>query len=200
MSNFLKKMQQRYTVKQYKSDGELPQTVLDELKAILQLSPSSINSQPWKFTFVTDKETKTRLAPFSYHNKQRVLDSSCVVVFQVIKDVAAFEQQIKGHLPEGAVNYYYNMIKPSGDEEISRWLVNQVYIALGVLLSACAQMDIGSTPMEGIEPDKYDGILGDDKYRSLFAVALGVQDENDTNHPDRRPKLRLDREKIVQDI
>jgi nitroreductase/dihydropteridine reductase len=27
---------------------------------------------------------------------------------------------------------------------------------LGVLLSACADMGIDSTPMEGIEPEKYD--------------------------------------------
>jgi nitroreductase/dihydropteridine reductase len=68
------------------------------------------------------------------------------------------------------------------------WMSHQVYLALGVLLSACAQMEIDSTPMEGIEITKYDAILNNEKYTTLFAVAIGVRDENDFNQPKLKAK------------
>ena len=66
----------------------------------------------------------------------------------------------------------------------------QVYIALGVLLTALPMMGIDSTPMEGIELEAYDAILGHEKYRPLVAVALGRRDPEDENQPSRTPKNR----------
>jgi nitroreductase/dihydropteridine reductase len=76
-------------------------------------------------------------------------------------------------------------------------LAHQVYLSLGVLLSACAAMGIDSTPMEGIEPDLYDGILNNERYETLFAVAIGEKDEADTNQPKFNPKTRLKAEKVI---
>ena len=42
---------------------------------------------------------------------------------------------------------------------IDAWAKNQVYIALGVLMVACASLGIDSCPMEGFDPAKYDEIL-----------------------------------------
>ena len=77
---------------------------------------------------------------------------------------------------------------------------HQVYLSLGVLLSACAQMEIDSTPMEGIEIAKYDAILNNEKYTTLFAVAIGVRDDNDFNQPKLKPKSRLNFEEILDVI
>ena len=49
-------MEQRYTTKKYDVSKKIENQKIEELKEILRLSPSSINSQPWKFTFVSDKE------------------------------------------------------------------------------------------------------------------------------------------------
>jgi nitroreductase/dihydropteridine reductase len=46
METFLNKMQKRYTVKKYNSEGKLDNEIKEQLKSILHLSPSSINSQP----------------------------------------------------------------------------------------------------------------------------------------------------------
>lgn len=43
----------RYAAKKYGSNKRIPQETVDALKEVLRLSPSSINIQPWKFTFVT---------------------------------------------------------------------------------------------------------------------------------------------------
>lgn len=195
--NFLDQMKKRYTVKKYNPQGKITEEKVAELKEILHLSPSSINSQPWNFVFVNDPEQKKRLGEKSYFNKEKVLQSSHIIVFQVIKDVENFEKQIEENLPEGAVNYYHTMVKPKGEEAVKSWLRHQVYLSLGVLLSACAAMEIDSTPMEGIEPEGYDAVLNNGKYETLFAVVIGERDETDANQPKFNPKKRLNAEKVI---
>jgi len=195
--NFLDKMKKRYTVKKYNPQGKISEEQIAVLQEILNLSPSSINSQPWNFIFVNDPELKKQLGDKSYFNKEKVLDSSHVIIFQVIKNIESFEKQIEENLPEGSVNYYRTMVKPKGDDAIKAWLGHQVYLSLGVLLSACASMGIDSTPMEGIEPEEYDAILKNEEYETLFAVAIGERDETDANQPKFNPKKRLNAEKVI---
>lgn len=198
--NFLEKMKTRYTVKKYNPQGKISGEQVQQLKEILHLSPSSINSQPWNFVFINNANTKTQLAEFSYFNKEKVLDGIYLIVFQVIKNPEDFEKQIEENLPEGAVNYYKNFVKPKGEEAIKSWLRHQVYLSLGVLLSACADMEIDSTPMEGIETDKYDEILKNEAYETLFAVAIGEKSEEDSNQPNHTPKKRLESKKVILEI
>ncbi|WP_426477154.1 nitroreductase family protein [Chryseobacterium sp. CBSDS_008] len=195
--NFLDQMKNRYTVKKYNPQGKISEEQIAALQEILNLSPSSINSQPWNFIFVNDPELKKQLGDKSYFNKEKVLDSSHIIVFQVIKNIENFEKQIEENLPEGSVNYYRTMVKPKGEEAIKSWLGHQVYLSLGVLLSACAAMGIDSTPMEGIEPEGYDAVLNNEKYETLFAVAIGERDEADANQPKFNPKKRLNAEKVI---
>src|SRR5690554_1111436 len=89
--SFLKIAKNRYTTKQYDPSKKIDVETIEKLKEIIRLSPSSINSQPWKFTFVSDEKVKSKLANLSYNNKQKVLDSSHIVVFGVTKDAEAFE-------------------------------------------------------------------------------------------------------------
>lgn len=195
--NFLDKMKNRYTVKKYNPQGKISEEQIAVLKEILNLSPSSINSQPWNFIFVNDPELKKQLADKSYFNKEKILDSSHLIVFQALKNPEDFEKQIEGVLPEGSVAYYKNFVKPKGETEIKSWLKHQVYLSLGVLLSACAAMEIDSTPMEGIQPEEYDAILNNEKYETLFAVTIGERDEADSNQPKFNPKTRLKAEKVI---
>ncbi|MBK8953752.1 MAG: nitroreductase family protein [Chitinophagaceae bacterium] len=198
--SFLEKMQSRYTVKKYNPDGIVDNTVIEQLKEILRLSPSSINSQPWKFTFVTNSEAKAQLAEVSLFNKEKVIGSQCVIVFQVLKKVEDFEKQAAENLPEGQRNYFLNFLKPKGEAAIQSWMSNQVYISLGVLMSACGQMGIGCTPMEGINADRYDAYLKQDAYKTLFAVCIGEGAGDDTNRLEIKPKSRLKAEKVIEEI
>lgn len=195
--NFLDKMKTRYTVKKYNPQGDINEEQISQLKEILNLCPSSINSQPWNFIFVNRGELKDQLAEVSFINKEKVLDCSHLIIFQVLKNPEDFEKQIEENLPEGAVNYYKTRVKPKGNESVKSWLGHQVYLSLGVLLSACADMGIDSTPMEGIEPEQYDEILKNGKYETLFAVAIGEKLDSDANQPKFNPKSRLKAEKVI---
>ena len=57
--------------------------------------------------------------------------------------------------------------------EIEEWAKRQVYIALGNFLTCAAMLGIDTCPLEGIEPQKYDEILGLPA-RGLATVVVGV--------------------------
>jgi len=193
-------MQWRYTTKKYNPSKKIKVTQLEELKEVLRLTPSSINSQPWRFTFVSDTTTKNKLAEASFFNAQKIIDSDTLIVFSRVNNLEVFEKEIEEILPKVAVGYYDQFIKTKPEAEIKAWFDKQVYLALGVLLSACAEMKIDSTPMEGIEPEKYNEILGLKNYTSLVGVAIGFRDKDDTNQVDNSPKSRKLLSKVVQSI
>lgn len=198
--NFLEKMQSRYTVKKYNPQEEVNLEQLEELKKILNLSPSSINSQPWNFSFVTDQEIKKELAEVSFFNKDRVLDCNYLIVFRVFKNVVDFEVQNVGHGIPANIEYYNTFLKPLGDSHIKNWMAHQVYLSLGILLSACAQMGIDSTPMEGIIPGEYDKVLNNDRYETLLAVCIGKRAFDDGNQPHLNTKSRLQKEIVISQV
>lgn len=198
--NFLELAGSRYTTKKYDASKKVSAENIQKLKEILRLSPSSINSQPWKFIFISDEKLKNELAEVSYHNTGKINNASHVVVFTVINDVQKFEKRISELLPVAQNEYYKNRIKPLGDEYVKIWMSRQVYITLGYFLAACASMGIDSTPMEGIQKDKYTEILQLNGYETSFAVAIGTRDVEDTNQPSITPKYRFPFDDIIETI
>jgi nitroreductase len=66
------------------------------------------------------------------------------------------------------------ILKGHPDEQTRRgWAANQVYIALGNFLTSAAVLGLDACPMEGIEPAKYNEILGLDK-KSLSTVVVAT--------------------------
>ncbi len=198
--SFLDLAKSRYTTKKFDLEKKISDVEINKLKEILRLSPSSIDSQPWKFVFVSDDKVKNELAAVSLFNEHKVQDASHLVVFYAIDDVKIFEDRVVQNYPEGAVAYYKNNIKPRPESEIKIWMAHQVYLSLGFFLSACASMEIDSTPMEGINFQEYARILPLKGYRPLFAVALGYRSDDDPNQPSITPKSRLALDDIIQSI
>lgn len=198
--SFLDLAKSRYTTKKFDSQKKISEDKIIQLKEILRLSPSSIDSQPWKFVFVSDHNVKKQLADASFFNEHKVNDVSHLVVFYVLDDLQVFEERIVQNYPEGAVAYYKNNIKPRSEADIKTWMAHQVYLSLGFFLSACASLAIDSTPMEGLDIQEYGRILPLEGYKPLFAVAIGYRSDEDTNQPSITPKSRLDLEDVILSI
>jgi nitroreductase/dihydropteridine reductase len=198
--DILELMKKRYSAKKYNADKTIPQEKIEALKEILYLSPSSINIQPWKFTFVQNKGIKAQLAAVSMHNLEKVNQAKLIVVFSVADDLDAFQQIVDTQMPEARRNWY-NQIKASKPEaELKTWLSQQVYIALGVGLTASIALGLDSTAMEGIESDKYKEILNMSAFKPLFAMAVGYGAEDDFNRIDVTPKSRRLLESVIESI
>lgn len=195
MKSFLPFLQKRYTTKAYDPAQRLENETIKELLEVLRLSPSSINSQPWHFTLVEDPDLKRRLSEVSMHNTEKVLNCSHLIVFSIYDKIADFElERVNGLTVE---SYYRERLLPLGEGVVKDWMARQAYIALGTLLSACAYMEVDSTPMEGIDKDAYTQILGDEKHEVLFAVALGVRDREDKNQLHFVPKRRKELSELI---
>ena len=198
--NILELIQKRYSAKKYNSDKAIPQEKIEDLKAILRLTPSSINIQPWKFTFVQNPEIKAKLASVSMHNTEKINQAKLLVVFSVADDLDDFQKVVDKELPQ-ARRDWYNQIKASMPEaDLKIWLSKQVYIALGVGLTASIALGLDSTAMEGIESDKYMDILNMTAYKPLFAMAVGYGSEDDFNRIEATPKSRRPQESVIETI
>jgi nitroreductase/dihydropteridine reductase len=198
--NILNLIQKRYTAKKYNADKVLPQEKIEELKEILRLTPSSINIQPWKFTFVQNPEIKAKLASVSMHNGEKINQAQLLIVFSVADDLDAFQKVVDNELGEARRNWYNQMKASMPEADLKIWLAKQVYIALGVGLTASAAMGLDSTAMEGIETDKYRTILNMTTYKPLFAMALGYGAEEDSNRIEVTPKSRRLLENVIETI
>ncbi|MNY16548.1 Oxygen-insensitive NAD(P)H nitroreductase [compost metagenome] len=201
MMSFLDLAKRRYATKMYDPAKKVSADQIEELKEIIRLSPSSINSQPWRFAFVTNEVVKKELASKSYMNENSINDVGLLVVFSVMDDIEHFEQRNISILPElWRTAFYEPIVKSNGDIATKSWMENQVYLSLGYFLSACISMGLDATPMEGIDRSAYKGILAQDGFSPLFAVTVGYADKTDWAHPTVLPKSRFELEEVVQSI
>jgi nitroreductase family protein len=197
--DFLQLAQNRYTTKLYSSKRVSDEDIA-KLKEILRLTPSSINSQPWQFVFISDEPTKEAFAKVSFINEERIRQASHLVVFMANSALPSFEEKLAKASTEAGVGFYHKVQKPKGDVSLYAWMNNQVYISLGFFLSACASMGIDSTPMEGIINTEYDKLLNEPQYTTLFAVTIRYRDPEDSNQLHLHPKSRLPLEDVVKDF
>lgn len=198
--NILNLIQKRYTAKKYNAHKVVPQEKIEELKEILRLTPSSINIQPWKFTFVQNPEIKAKLASVSMHNTEKINQAQLLVVFSVVDDLDAFQKVVDNEFPQFRKEMYNKMKTYKSEADLKIWLSQQVYIALGVGLTASMAMGLDSTAMEGIETDKYKTILDMTDYKPLFAMAVGYGAEEDSNRLEVTPKSRRLPENVIETI
>jgi len=159
----------RYSVKKFDSAAKIPEAAWKALEESLVLSPSSYGLQPWKFFIVDDPALRAKLLPVSW-NQSQVVDADKLVVFAVRKDFGAadverFVERISEvrRVPKEALEGFKGVMLKSASlppEKVAAWLTRQIYIALGVFLTAAASLGVDACPMEGLDKDKYDEILG----------------------------------------
>jgi len=83
---------------------------------------------------------------------------------------------------------------------IDEWATRQVYIALGQFMAAAAMMGVDTCPMEGIDPVKYDEVLGIAElgYHTVVACPAGYRAADDKQAA--IPKVRFRTEDVIQHI
>ncbi|MEN7547908.1 NAD(P)H-dependent oxidoreductase [Rapidithrix thailandica] len=208
MTNLIESLQWRYATKKFDASKKVAQQDIDELINVLQLSASSYGLQPYKFLVISNPELKKKLQPVTWNQAQTV-DASHLVVFCSYtqlsgEDIDAFIQRISEarNIPLDTVQGYGDFIKGKVSEKsaqaITDWNARQAYIAIGKLLTVCAQKGIDTCPMEGFEPQQYDQLLGlsEKGLQAVALVAIGYRSEEDaTQH---LTKVRKPVEELVE--
>ncbi|WP_179415059.1 NAD(P)H-dependent oxidoreductase [Mucilaginibacter sp. E4BP6] len=168
--SLIEKLQKRAAIKSFDATKKLTKAQLDQLLDSVRLAPSSMGLQAYRILVVEDPEIREKLREAA-HGQAQLTQSSQVIIFAIEKEIdkdygnyyldliaktrgigrehlAGFEQMVQG------------TIASLTEEQKINWSTKQAYIALGVLLTAAAEMDIDACPMEGFDAGKFDEILG----------------------------------------
>ena len=162
--------------------------------------------QPIKLVIVNNKELQKKLVEHSY-NQQQVEQASHLLVFCVDthlneKDVENYFDRVQKvrNTPDEIIhpfrNYLKDVISGKSSEELISWAKNQAYLALGNLLTVCANEQIDSCPMEGFIPKKYDDLLNLKEKNLTSVLVLPVGFRADDDFMKNQKKVR----KILSDV
>ena len=201
----------RYATKQFDPQRKITPATWTALEETLVLTPSSFGLQPWKFIVVTDPAIREQLVPVSWGQRQ-VADASHLVVFAVKRnfgeaDIDAYLNRIVAvrGATRDSLNGYRDMmigslIKTRDAAARQNWATNQTYIALGNFLTSAAVLGIDACPLEGIEPEKYDALLGLEKQGYATAVAAAAGYRADTDKYASVKKVRFQKSDVLVEI
>ena len=199
----------RYATKKFDPTRTIAPEIWAALEQALVLTPSSYGLQPWKFFVITKPEMKAKLPAHSWGQRQPQ-DCSHMVVF-AIKSLAGEADidryltrvaEVRGQTVAALANFKKMMMGSltSPAFPIDEWATRQVYIALGQFMSAAAMMGVDTCPMEGIDPAKYDEVLGIEAlgYHTVVACPAGYRAADDKQAA--IPKVRFRTEDVIEHI
>jgi len=207
--SLLQQLNWRYATKKFDPSKKISAAAWAVIEEALILSPSSYGLQPWKFIVVTDPALKAKLRPATW-NQAQVEDCSHYVIFTAKDDVTeayvdafvARTAEVRGVTVESLAGYrgymVGDLVKGPRHAVIAEWAARQAYIALGNLMTVAAVLGVDACPFEGLEPDKYDAILGlaGTGFHTVCACPMGYRAAEDKYAS--APKVRFEASDVVE--
>jgi nitroreductase/dihydropteridine reductase len=208
----------RYAAKAYDPTRKIPEQQIEQLRTLMRLAPSSVNSQPWHFIVAASDAGKARIAkathgPYAY-NAPKILNASHVFVLctrHTLSDAhieAIIEQEVRDgrHPDEQARRTRRETLFSYADahrytrRDAQAWMEKQTYIALGILLLGAVQLELDATPIEGFDSAVLDRELSlpEQGFTSTVLVPLGYHGADDFNVA--LPKSRFPAEALFTNI
>ena len=188
----LQALRWRYATKTFDAGRQIDPSTWATLEQSLVLTASSYGLQPWKFLVITNAAIRAELRPHSW-NQSQITDCSHLVVLLKKRVITAADADrlvqttastrgIEASLLDGYRNMIQvDLIEGPRSQVIGQWAANQVYIALGNLLTSAALLGVDTCAMEGFSPADYDRILGleSSDYQSCVVCACGYRSADD---------------------
>jgi nitroreductase len=207
----LTQLRWRYATKQFDAARKISADDWATLEESLVLTPSSFGLQPWRFIVVTEQATKEKLVPVSW-NQRQIADASHLVVFAIKKELGANEVDhylgriaaVRGVTAESLKGFRDVLVgflaQPADQFNPNHWAAKQAYIALGNFMTSAALIGVDTCPLEGIEPARYDEILGlaEQGYQTVVVAAAGYRAAGDKYAT--LPKVRFTTEEVITHV
>lgn len=210
MNTILENRTWRYATKKFDNTKKISSDDLELLLEATRLSASSYGLQPYHVFVITNTEIREQLKPVSWGQSQ-ITDASHLIVFAHQTDFGGelVDDYLKNvadtrNVSMDTLNGYGDFAKsklvdlPQKTKE--EWTAKQVYIALGNLMQAAAELKIDTCPMEGFEVKAYDEILnlaGKDLTTSVV-IPIGYRSSEDETQ--NFPKVRKTNKELFTHI
>jgi nitroreductase len=191
----------RYAVKKFDENEILTENSISRISKALSLTATSMGMQLLEFVIVKDEDVKNSLVEACYNQNQVSTCSHLIVLarkntvdqgfIDAYIDRIAEVKQLGKSSPQ--LTNFSNMVGGTlrmEKEKQIRWMENQVYIALGNLLTVCAAEKIDACPMEGFNPEKIDELLNLEAkgLKSVLLCPIGIRAKDDKYA--KMPKVR----------
>jgi nitroreductase len=111
-------------------DKEISRDIIDQLKQVVNSSPTAINAQPFSAIFITDNKTKSELAKFNF-NQPQITQAPLIVIF--------FSDLNRLFHKENIENSFSKYVDSTIDATI----------ACSLLMSAAIDLDLGTCILGG---------------------------------------------------
>jgi nitroreductase len=200
----------RYACKKFDPSRKLSPDQVEALTKAFNLTATSYGLQPLKMLIIESDEIKKDLLPFAYYQAQV---TSCSHLFVICIDTEFgvdsvdkkfdLEKEIRGTSDE-IIDKFRGQLKSvyqkKTAEELEKESTYQAYIALGNLMTVCAELRIDSCPMEGFIPAKVDEVLRlkDRHLKSVLMLPVGYRSAEDPTNG--LKKIRRPLEDVILEL
>ena len=163
-TDILNAQQWRFACKEFDSNKKIIPEDFNFLLEIIRLSPSSFGFQPFQVFVLRNKKLLEELKSVTWGGQKQLPTASEVVLFAIRKDIR-FDSEFIDYslktvrkLPAEMIDIYKPLVKQHQEEDFALlndvrylhdWAGKQIYIALGNLMTAAAEISIDSCPIEG---------------------------------------------------
>lgn len=206
MNNTLESRKWRYATKKFDSTKKVSNKDLETLLEATQLSASSYGLQPYHVLIITDTAIREELKPVSWGQSQ-ITGASHLLVFanqtdfggELVDDYLQNVSETR-NIPNEELKGYGEFTKsklvdlPASDKE--NWTAKQVYIALGNVMQAAAELKIDTCPMEGFEAEAYNNILELNGKHLNAAVVLPIGYRSEEDEAQHYAKVRKSKQTL----
>lgn len=200
----LENLKKRYATKKFDASQKVSEQNIDYIKEAIQLSASSFGLQPYKVLEVKSHGIREALKPMSWGQSQ-ITDASNLFVFcnyidvkdQDTDDLIQLKSETTGieiSKLSGYGDFIKGKIEEKSAEEVINWTAKQTYIALANAMSACAELNIDSTPMEGFDSAAYNKTLGlsEKGLNASVVLAIGYRSSEDASQHTKKVRKSVD--------
>lgn len=198
--NLIEDLKWRYATKKFDSSKTVSEDKINRIKEAINLSASSVGLQPFIVLDIRDKEIREKLVQHTW-GQQQVVDASHLFVFCAMTDLTDdYIQKCAENLKDrrtledkhrDRTIVVADKIKNNKTtEQITSWASEQVHIAVGTALIACADERVDSCPIGGFVPEGYNEVLhlSDKSLKAVHVLPIGYRADDDWN--DKYPKGR----------
>lgn len=204
--NLIEDLKWRYATKKFNAEKPVPEELVARILEAGNLAATSFGMQAYKFVVVKDRKIIDQLAACSWGEQLKgashliILAARTDVDDTFIKDYLTYCNEVEPRDAEKIEARYQlisGFVKRMEEEGVKQdWAARQIYIVLGTLLTACANLKVDSCPMEGIDKVKYDEILGlkEKNLTTIVSLPIGyraVDDEYQNKNKIRKPLIDM---------
>lgn len=194
--NILSKFEWRHACKEFDNNKKIKDEDFAFLMKVASLSPSSFGLEPYEIFVLQNPQLLKQLHPHLWGAQKQLFTASHILMFVAKKDITVEDYYIKymmndvQQLSAEIYNLKGNLIHEHQIKEIGmlenqrylvEWAARQAYIALGNVMSAAAQIDIDSCPVEGFIKKEVaniltsNGVIDANKHSPIAFCCLGYR-------------------------